>query len=373
MISVEQLRMRPDGALLGTAPALTGAQLVLAFGTGDTMAADGYLRACSDRFPGAIVVGCSTAGTIAGPASFDDELAVTALRFDHTQVRVATASTAAGAHQAGAAIARQLADPALVHVLVLSEGINVNGTELVRGLVAGVAPSVTVTGGLAGDGDRMEKTLVIADGAARRDHVVAVGFYGDRLHIGHGCMGGWGPFGPEREITRADGNVLYELDGQPALGLYKRYLGAHAEGLPATGLLFPLEIRPPDGGPAVVRTILGIDETSGSLRFAGDMPTGHYARLMTASFGRLIEGAHGAAEQTLQPGGPRPDLALLVSCVGRRLLLRQRSDEELERVRDALGGAPTTGFYSYGELCPTGQIGCELHNQTMTITTLSET
>lgn len=187
--------------------------------------------------------------------------------------------------------------------------------------------------------------------------------------------GGWDPFGPERIITRSQGNVLYELDGQSALGLYKKYLGEHARELPASGLLFPLSLRTQAGATPVVRTILSVDEATQSLTFAGDVPVGAYARLMKANFDRLIDGATGAATAGGRAlGGTATELAILISCVGRKLVLKQRIEEEVEGVRDVLGaGAVLTGFYSYGEISPfTPGAKCELHNQTMTITTLAE-
>jgi hypothetical protein len=202
-----------------------------------------------------------------------------------------------------------------------------------------------------------------------------VGLYGSRLKVGFGSLGGWDSFGPDRLITKSKANVLYELDGQSALGLYKQYLGEHAKGLPATGLLFPLSIRTQSGETAVVRTILSVDEAEQSMTFAGEIPEGAYARLMKANFDRLIDGATGAArtsEQALGPGSA--ELALLISCVGRKLVLKQRVEEEVEAVRDVLGeGTTLAGFYSYGEISPFAPgARCELHNQTMTITALSE-
>ena len=202
-----------------------------------------------------------------------------------------------------------------------------------------------------------------------------VGFYGDRLRIGYGSLGGWDPFGPDRLVTRSEGNVLYELDGSSALDLYKTYLGSHAANLPASGLLFPLSLRGEDGEQRVVRTILGIDEQAGSLIFAGDVPQGGYAQLMKANVDRLIDGAHGAAAACYEAVGSKtPDLAILISCVGRKLVLNQRTEEEVESVRDVLGESTVlSGFYSYGEIAPfMSSTKCELHNQTMTITTFSE-
>jgi hypothetical protein len=238
-------------------------------------------------------------------------------------------------------------------------------------LPAGVA----VTGGLSGDGARFGETWVCANGAAEQKRIVLLGFYGDRLRVGYGSMGGWDSFGPERRITRSKGNVLFELDGRSALELYKEYLGSHASGLPASGLLFPLTLRSEETGESVVRTILAVNEADQSMTFAGDMPEQALARLMRANFDRLIDGAAGAARTCRQKlGEEKTDLAILISCVGRKLVLKQRIEEEVEAVVEVLGETVvSTGFYSYGEISPfIPEARCALHNQTMTVTTLSE-
>jgi hypothetical protein len=245
----------------------------------------------------------------------------------------------------------------------------------VDGIVENLPSSVSVTGGLAGDGERFDRTYVFRGIEGRQELVVGVGFYGDRLRIGHGSLGGWDPFGPERLITRSKENVLYELDGRSALGLYRKYLGDYASGLPASALLFPLVVRSPAGRDGIVRTVLAIDDEAQTMTFAGDLPEGHYARLMKANFERLIDGATVAARVTCDSiGGTRPEFALLISCVGRKMVLRQRIEEEVESVREIFGDDTVmAGFYSYGEISPLATTGrCELHNQTMTITTISE-
>jgi len=353
------------------------AQLVLLFGATARMENPDALHELRTAFPDALIVGCSTAGEICGTEVNDDTLVATAVRFEHTEVRLAQAhvDTAADSHTAGAALARTLNDARLVHVMVWSDGLQVNGTELARGLREQLPEHVAVTGGLAGDGDRFQRTVVCANDTPRAGAVAALGFYGTRLKVGYGSLGGWDTFGAERLITRSKGNVLYELDHQSALDLYTKYLGEHAAQLPASALLFPLALRGEGDGNTLVRTVLGIDENAKSMTFAGDMPEGTYARLMKANFDRLVDGAAGAARAGLAGlGSFTPQLAVLVSCVGRKLVLKQRVEEEVESVRDVLGPrAVLTGFYSYGEICPHGAITrCELHNQTMTITTLAE-
>lgn len=358
-------------------PGLPGSDLVLAFGSTEVLRRGEACAALRAAHPRARIVGCSTAGEILGTQVTDDTLVATAVRLEHSRVHLAGASitSAEASDTTGEALAAALPMDGLVHVFVLSEGNHVNGSALVAGLTRRLPAHVTVTGGLAGDGARFGETLVVTDGVASPGAVVALGLYGERLRVGFGSLGGWDAFGPEREVTRARGNVLYELDGQSALELYKRYLGSHADELPASALLFPLSIRTEGGGPAVVRTILAVDEAEQSMTFAGDVPVGAYARLMKANFDRLIDGATGAARTSHQAlRGSAPELAVLISCVGRKLVLKQRVEEEVESVREVLGdGTALAGFYSYGEISPfTPSARCELHNQTMTITTLSE-
>jgi hypothetical protein len=353
------------------------AQLVLLFGSTAVLKEGRCMESLRRAYPQAHFLGCSTAGEIAGTSVSDDSLVATAVHFEHSQVHgVCTQLTEdTNSFAAGERLARQLDRPGLVHVFVLSDGLDVNGTELVAGLARHLPANVAITGGLSGDGARFQETYVVWDGQPERSMVAAVGLYGTRLSVGYGSLGGWDSFGPERLITRSEGNVLYELDGKSALGLYKTYLGEHASGLPATGLLFPLSLRTADHPIPVVRTILGVDEARQSMTFAGDMSEGAYARFMKANFDRLIDGAVGAARTSTIPlSSTATELAVLISCVGRKLILKQRVEEEVEGVRDVLGDRATlTGFYSYGEISPlTPGARCELHNQTMTITTFAE-
>jgi hypothetical protein len=353
------------------------AQLVLVFGATDELEVAERWSELGARHPAARLVGCSTAGEISGTRVLDGTVVSTAIAFRDTAVRVerAVLADARDSLDCGRRLGERLRDDALVHVLVLSEGLHVNGSELVRGFSEALPARVGVSGGLSADGPRFGRTLVAVDGEVAEGVVAAIGFYGQRLRVGCGSLGGWDPFGPERVITRSKGNVLYELDGRSALQLYKRYLGDHAADLPASGLLFPLSLRGAEGETAVVRTILGVDEVEQSMTFAGDMPEGGLARLMKANFERLIDGATGAARTSFEGiGAESPQLALLISCVGRKLILKQRIEEEVESVREVLGDGPVlAGFYSYGEISPfTPSTRCELHNQTMTITTFSE-
>ena len=357
--------------------------LVMAFGASGLAEEPAPLRELMAHYgTSATVVGCSGAGEIAGARLTDAGLSVAVARFEASRLELVSAriGSAADSYTVGRRLAEQLGaravDGDLRSIFVLSEGLTVNGGALVAGLVAGSRSDVVITGGLAGDGSRFEHTWVLADGEITADAVTAVGVYGDRLRVGHGSRGGAAggqSLGPVGTVTSAQGNVLHELDGQPALALYKRYLGERAAGLPATALLFPLSVRLPGRGRgAVTRTILGVDEADQTLTFAGDIPQGSTAQLMRANLDGLIDSAQDAAELAA-PDTDGPVLAVAISCVGRRLLLGERTEDELEATAAGLSSATRmVGFYSYGEISPLAAGTCDLHNQTMTITTFAE-
>jgi len=360
----------PDGALDSERT------LVVLFGASNLIDHPAPVERVIDAYPRSQIVGCSSSGEIHGTRILDDSLAVAVAKFDRVALRLAAAriNATGDSFAAGEEIARQLNAKELRAALVLSDGLQVNGSELVRGVNALLPETVTVTGGLAGDGDRFARTWVIAERRLTPGYVAAVGFYGDAVRVGHGSKGGWDAFGVERLVTRSRGNVLFELDGKPALQLYKEYLGERASGLPATGLLFPLTLRSArDDDKRLVRTILAVDEASQSMTFAGDIPQGYYAQLMHANFDRLIQGAGEAAQSIRGSTGRSAPLSIAISCVGRRLVLGERAEEETEATLEVL--PPQTrqiGFYSYGEISPYASGHCDLHNQTMTLTTLSE-
>ncbi len=354
-----------------------GADLVLLFGSPERLNQEGVLDKLRAAYPNACLFGCSSAGEIINTRVLDDSLIITAVSFLSTKVRgsIVNVADAGDSCRAGMELADSLSEPDLRHIFLLSDGLNINGSELVRGFKDRLAPGVTLTGGLSADGARFKETYVILNDSPVKNAVAGLGFYGSSLKVGYGSLGGWDTFGPERLITKSKGNILYELDGKSALTLYKQYLGEHANGLPATGLLFPLNLRMKDSSYPVVRTLLAVNEDEQSMTFAGEMPENSYARLMKANFERLIDGATGAARasaETIETADVQ--LAILISCVGRKLILKQRIEEEVEGVRDILGDrAFYTGFYSYGEISPFYKDSpCELHNQTMTITALSE-
>lgn len=351
--------------------------VIFLFASPEFTEVDKAISAIQHSFNTAILIGCSTAGEIIGNEVVDASIIATAVHFHSTRVKLATVDLQSQCQlcaTAGSQLSAQLVAPDLRHIFVLSDGLHVNGAELVKGLRSQVDSSVSITGGLAGDGEKFENTFVIHNGEISTKKIVALGLYGADLKVGFGSKGGWDSFGIERKVTKSKNNVLYELDGQPALELYKSFLGDKAKDLPGSGLLFPLSMRDEINQKPVVRTILGINEEENSLTFAGNIPQGSYVRLMKANIDRIIDGAEQSALITKGDSDHQHELVFLISCVGRRLVMKQLVEEEVEAVNEVLGpDIYTTGFYSYGEIAPFDRFSpCTLHNQTMTITTFAE-
>jgi hypothetical protein len=372
-----------DGGVVAEGDPLNDADLVIYFGDGEHLEDAAFIPALRAVYGKAKLFGCSTGGQIAGRDIMDSRLSAVAIRFDHTRLRAAQVmiDSPVASRDMGRKLAAELDAPDLAGMLVLSDGLAVNGSGLVAGFVERLGRSIPICGGLAGDGAAFQRTLVGLDETPRPNVIAAIGFYGPDIRIGHGSAGGWDVFGPARSITRSSANVLFELDGQPALDLYERYLGPDdIAALPGAALRYPLLIRNPEcEEQTLVRSILAIDREARSMTFAGDMPRGWTAQLMRSSFERLANGAAQAATAAaggLDIGdvGAGGAVGILISCIGRRLMLGQHVVDEIEAACASLPPQMTNlGFYSYGEISPHEATGfCELHNQTMTVVAIAE-
>jgi len=353
------------------------AQLVLVFGSGDLVTSQSLFDDIRKKFPHADIVSCSTSGEILYNEVYDGTAVVTAVYFEKANVKSVSVeiNKNVNSFETGKSLMSLINQDDLVSVLVISEGSFVNGSDLVAGFNELNANNIPITGGLAGDAARFSKTQVGLNGVAKEGTIVAIGFYGNSLAIGHSSFGGWDEFGKERVITKSTKNILYEIDGEKALDLYKEYLGPYVDELPGSALLFPISLRTNDADKNLVRTILNVNEEDGSMIFAGNMPEGSKIRLMKVNFEKVINGSSIAATNTtLMNKEHKANLAILISCVGRKLILQDRTSEEIQAAQKVFGNETAiTGFYSYGELSPFNPgSNCELHNQTMTITTFTE-
>ena len=352
------------------------AQLVLGFGSRDLISNPNSFEAIKKKFPNSEILLCSSSGEIYNTEVIDNTISISAISFLKTTIKTSEVdiNDFSTSFEAGISLINTFSQDNLKLVFVLSDGGKVNGSELVKGMNHAKKESVLITGGLAGDGAKFEKTYVGLNKIPETGKIIAVGFYGDQLEVSHGSLGGWESFGMERTVTKATENLLFEIDGKNALDLYKTYLGKYADELPGSALLFPLSIKLDESENPIVRTILSIDEKNQSMTFAGDIPIGSKVRFMKANFDRLIDAASDAASTCLKMNKANPKLAILISCVGRKLILGSRTEEEIEAVSEIFGERTIlTGFYSYGEISPLKPMAnCELHNQTMTITCLNE-
>ncbi|TDS17079.1 hypothetical protein DFQ03_1571 [Maribacter caenipelagi] len=351
--------------------------LVLVFGNRYMLESNQIYDEVNTLFPDGHIVFGTTSGEIIDDNVLDGCVVLTAIEFEKSSILVKRSNVADFHNEdkkLGERLIAEFPKENLKHLFVISEGSTVNGSALIEGLENMENTSFGLSGGLCGDDDRFERTLASYNENPKEGEIVAIGFYGDTLEITSSNYGGWTSFGPERIITKSKGNLLYELDGKPALDLYKTYLGEKADELPKSALLYPLSVKATEDSDPLVRTILNIDEVENTMTLAGDVPEGSRVQLMMSSVDDIANGASYAAELAMGGRKNSPELALLISCVGRKLVMDQRTEEEIEEVKAVVGdNTVISGFYSYGEMAPfSGQDSCKLHNQTMTLTLFSE-
>lgn len=353
--------------------------LVLVFGNRYMLESETILEEVKSLFPDGEFVFGSTSGDITSQYVDDESITITAIEFEKSQFIIKTANVLANnakidSYKTGKNLIEQFSPEGLKHIFIISEGSFINGSQLTLGMNASTEEDVLITGALCGDAARFEKTIASYNELPKAGEIVAIGLYGETLDVSFAINGGWTPFGPERIVTKSKANVLYELDNQPALDLYKKYLGEKSKELPAAALLYPLKVKSTDEKQSIVRTILNINEAENSMILAGDILENSRVQLMMTNVDNIVDASEQAAMQALETRNTKPELAILVSCIGRKLVLDQRVEEEIEEVIEVVGEHTTIcGLYSYGEIAPfSGEKTCQLHNQTMTITLISE-
>ncbi len=352
-------------------------QIILVFADRLILEEGKVYQQLKNNFKTADIITCSTAGEIYSRIVEEDAAVSIAIEFQRTPAFLSKGNINdfKNSYELGVFTAKNLPTENLTFVFVISDGNLINGEALVNGIQQSINKEVIVSGGLAGDAGRFQKTLVGLNEDMREGNVVLMGLYGNHIKVGVGVEAGWDVFGPEKVITKSNGNILSEIDHSNALDLYKLYLGKYAEQLPSSALLFPISIKSKDSENFLIRTILSIDEKKKEMKFAGDVPEGSVIRFMKSNFDRLINAASNAETSLLnQLNGIKPELVIVTSCVGRKIVLSDRIEEEVEAATDRLpSNAVIAGFFSYGEIAPNGQLTkSHLHNQTITITAFAE-
>lgn len=351
--------------------------LVLVFGNRLLLDKVAVYTEIKEIYPdGHIVIG-SSSGDIT--SSFVDDIGITAtaIEFEKSEFVIKTTNlllSQIDSYKTGLDLIAQFPKENLKSIFVVSEGSFINGSQLTEGMSSYVSKEILITGGLCGDSDRFEKTLAGYNEKPKEGEIIAIGLYGKSLEVSCSLYGGWTPFGPERIVTKSDGNILYELDNKPALDLYKKYLGDKSKELPSAALLYPLNVQIQNQEQSIVRTILNIDITKNGMILAGDIPEGSKVQLMMTNVDNIASASEKAITAASINRKHKASIALVVSCIGRKLVLDQRVEEEVEEIVAVLGKKTTVcGFYSYGEIAPfNGENSCKLHNQTITITLISE-
>ncbi|TVZ55863.1 hypothetical protein OD91_1135 [Lutibacter sp. Hel_I_33_5] len=351
--------------------------LVLVFGDRYLLEDENVYSDVRKLFPDGHIVFGSTSGNIYQNTVENESIIITAIEFEKTNFIIKSSNIVTSnldSFVTGSNLINEFPSEGLKHVFVVSEGSFVNGSLLTNGMNSVASEGVLITGGLCGDDARFEKTLASYNENPKSGEIVAIGFYGKTFESSFSIHGGWTPFGPERIVTKSKDNILFELDNKPALNLYKKYLGDKAKDLPAAALLYPLNVKSDNEKQPVVRTILNINEEDNTMILAGNIPENSVVQLMMTSVDQIANAAEQAAKQAMDKKTKKPQLALLVSCIGRKLVLDQRVEEEIEEAGEVFGDKITVcGYYSYGEIAPfEGEQKAQLHNQTMTITLISE-
>lgn len=379
-MKIVQLKKKKDESFKYLGKKLTLKEpLVLIFGNRYMLQDKNIYNEVREIFNDGHLVFGSTSGDITSESVDDESITITAIEFERSSFLIKTANVlnsnvAIDSFKTGKELVEQFPQEGLKNVFVISDGSFTNGSQLTKGMNAATENNLLITGALCGDAARFETTVTSYNENPKEGKIVAIGLYGDTLEVTFASNGGWTPFGPEREVTKSKDNILYELDGKPALDLYKTYLGEKSKELPGAALLYPLKVKSSDETKSIVRTILNINEEANSMILAGDILEKSKVQLMMTNVDNIVNAAEVGAEQALELRKNKPELAILVSCIGRKLVLDQRVEEEVEEVIDVIGKDTTVcGFYSYGEIAPfNGEMNCQLHNQTMAITLISE-
>ncbi|MCD8413285.1 FIST signal transduction protein [Tenacibaculum finnmarkense] len=352
--------------------------LVLVFGNRFLLEDENIYNEIRAIFKQGHLVFGSTAGDISSETVADQSITITAIEFEKSTYVIKRANVLSSANkidsfQIGKELIQQFTQEGLRYVFLVSEGSFINASQLTKGMNA-ATNNLLITGALCADAARFEKTVSSYNENPISGEIIAIGLYGESLEVSFAINGGWTPFGPERIVTKSKGNILYELDNKPALNLYKKYLGDKSKELPGAALLYPLKVKSTNNKQSIVRTILNINEADNSMILAGDILENSKVQLMMTNVDNIVNAAELAAINASELRTKKAELAILVSCIGRKLVLDQRVEEEVEEVVEVIGTQTTVcGLYSYGEIAPfNGENNCQLHNQTMTITLISE-
>jgi len=322
-----------------------------------------------------ILTGCTTAGEISTAGFSTGSAVLGGIASDCIGFEIVSAhDISRDSEQAGRDLAEAFSD-SVRYVQLFSDGITGDGTAILKGMSDTFSKVIPVSGGTSGDGGKFLKTWQFKGDRVFTDAAMAIGFTGD-FKLGTGFRSGWAPIGLPKKVTRAAGNILYELNGESALNVYERFLGKHAKNLPAVGVEYPLgligQFKDHTGNDhLLLRATMSVNREEGSICFAGEIPDGAMVYLTCGDRTSLLDATEEAVRMAMADLGrtARPHLVFIYSCMARKILLGLRTKEEFERVRSQFDPAVSVlGFYTYGEYCRVKRDGPSLlHNETATL------
>jgi hypothetical protein len=253
--------------------------------------------------------------------------------------------------------------------ILLSGGLHANGEDLVKGVLSAAGPDTPVFGGLAGDDEIFKETLAFTSGEYTHNGVGVLVVDRDRIELSGMATSGWIGIGSEKKITKASGNVVYTIDNEPALEVYKKYLNITDDDLPRIGVDYPLMLMREDGS-SVLRAVMDLDRKSKALVFAGTVPEDSTVRFSSSAGFEVIERVKKDID-TFSQISPEADLLILFSCMARHLALGPMVDDEILAAYNQWN-VPLIGFFTYGEIGKNVNGRCDFFNETFTLSTLKE-
>ena len=332
--------------------------------------------------PGTQIIGCTTDGEISTAGLSVNSVVMMAMVSDRIRFHTSfVEQLSKDSYEAGVELGESFQGLNCRYIQIFSDGLCGNADKIIQGIKASLGDDIKIAGGTAGDSGDFNRTYQYFGDRVLTDSIVGVAFEGD-FALGTGTACGWFPVGIAKKVTRSVENVVYELDGQPALQAYEKYLGKHADLLPAVGVEYPLGLLGRDGDEMddsyfLCRATMGVDRQSGAIVFAGNVPEGTSVKMTIGNEADIIQAAGQAAQAALtklQGGNAalKPKAIFLYSCMARKIVLGSRTNEEILAIQDVIGrDVPVIGFYTYGEFAPIGNSDHSyFHNETATMTVI---
>jgi len=352
--------------------------LILIFASFDFENLSCSIQDISKKFKNAIITGCTSNGIINSKGVNNSVIAITALKFTNSSVALYTINLSpdsCATFECGSKFINKIEQDNLKHIFLLSDQHLLIEQEFLDGMNANSDAAVSITGGLSSNSEFDDSKGLIINGKLDTNKAIAVAFYGESLKVGYHAVAGWNSYGSEHLVTNSSEKKILEIDDQPALDWYNSHFNENdIKKIKNIGIKYPIKIRNSENTSPVLRSPEHFDESDKSINLLSDISKGSYIRVMKADKDRVINGAENAAKKIIENYNHQHELAILISCKGRKLLLNGSTSEEVEAVVDQFPESTiTTGFYSNGEISPFyKKTKCSYHNLTMCITTISE-